>query len=498
MVLIDPGSRPRFAIFLLLSSVALTCYDGTNFDKTGSIVSMIGCGLRVFFALALSCVVTWSAQAANNDRCVVLISVDGLANFYLDDPNAHLPTLRQLAKEGARAQGMVCSFPTVTWPNHTTLVTGVPPAKHGVLGNSVLDRRTGQKVPLIPDPLLDKDQIVKSPTIYDVAFNAGLKTGAICWPATRNARTLNWTVPDMFEANSWEEFGTKSWLAELRSEGIPVDSNSKWVRDQAGGVQRDWLYARMGVQLLTKHQPNLLLVHFVEADHVQHRYGPRTPDAYWSVSYEDDRVRDIKEAIERSPLKDKTTLIVCSDHGFFPIEKDIRPNVVLKKLGLIETEGNKVTNKRAICQSEGGGCSVYILDEAKRAEIREQLLAEFSKVEGIELAAGSEKKSLGQAVPKDDSFAADLWLAASSGYSFTESVEGEEPVVARSSKGGTHGYLPTHPEIYATFIAWGAGVTPGTDLGLISNQDVAPTIANILGVDFPSAEGKVLKLAKDE
>ena len=137
-----------------------------------------------------------SAEPGDN-HCVILVSVDGLAGFYLDDPKAHMPTLRKLAAEGARADGLVCSFPTVTWPNHTTLVTGVTPAKHGVIGNNYLDRETGKTVPLIPDPLLDKDEVVKSPTIYDVAHKAGLTTSAIIWPATRNAKTLHFTVPDM-------------------------------------------------------------------------------------------------------------------------------------------------------------------------------------------------------------------------------------------------------------------------------------------------------------
>ena len=97
-----------------------------------------------------------------------------------------------------RADGIVCSFPTVTWPNHTTLVTGTTPAKHGVIGNNYLDRKSATQVPFIPDPLFDKDQIVKVPTIYDAAHDAGLVTAGIVWPATRNARTLDWTVPDMF------------------------------------------------------------------------------------------------------------------------------------------------------------------------------------------------------------------------------------------------------------------------------------------------------------
>src|SRR5690242_6776085 len=70
-----------------------------------------------------------NAAASDPDRLVVMISVDGLAGFYLDDPKAEMPTIRALATEGARASSMEASTPTVTWPNHTTLVTGVNPAR---------------------------------------------------------------------------------------------------------------------------------------------------------------------------------------------------------------------------------------------------------------------------------------------------------------------------------------------------------------------------------
>jgi predicted AlkP superfamily pyrophosphatase or phosphodiesterase len=228
------------------------------------------------------------------DRCVILVSVDGLANFYLDDPRSDMPTIRKLAREGARARGgMVCSFPTVTWPNHTTLATGATPARHGVIGNSYLDRATGKPVSLLPDPLFDKDQIVKVPTVYDAVHEAGLKTAGIIWPASRNARTFNWTVPDMFGDDAWPRFGTQSWLAELRVAGLPIERQGPWVREKSGGVQRDWLYVRMARQLLEKHDPNLILIHLVEPDHVQHAHGPRSPEAFWCVSYADDRVRDL-------------------------------------------------------------------------------------------------------------------------------------------------------------------------------------------------------------
>ncbi len=68
-------------------------------------------------------------------------------------------------------------------------------------------------------------------------------------------------------------------------------------------------------------------------------------------------------------------------------------------------------------------------------------------------------------------------------------------VVAKNTQAGTHGFLPDSPDMLGTCIIWGYGVKPGTNLGKISNQDVAPTMAKFLDVEFPSADGKVLKSA---
>lgn len=443
--------------------------------------------------LALARLVSTAVAAPEHDRCIILVSVDGLAGFYIDDPRSDLPTLRRLAAEGARASGVVCSFPTVTWPNHTTMVTGVPPAKHGVIGNNYYDRSTGKNVSLLPDPVLDKDQIVKVPTIYDVAHQAGLKTAGIIWPATRNAKTLDWTVPDM-AGDGWQRFGTPGWLSELRGAGLPVDHHAAWVAG-GGGVQRDWLYTRMARHALVNHQPNLLLIHLVEVDHVEHKYGPRSDDAYWAVSQADDRVRDLVEAVNASPLRGKTTIFVCSDHGFFPIEKEIRPNVVLRQSGLIQGQGKDVT-KTAWALSQGGACAVYVLEDARRAELVNQLADQLAQLEGVEaVIKPADFARIGQPTREENPNAADLWLAARKSYSFSDGVDGDNVVVPRSSLGGTHGYLPEHEDLLATCIIWGAGIKPGVALGKISNEDIAPTIARLLGVELPTASGKPLTAA---
>jgi predicted AlkP superfamily pyrophosphatase or phosphodiesterase len=446
--------------------------------------------------LCLSLLLTCAAAAEpRTDRCVVLISVDGLAGFYFDDPLANLPTLRKLAAEGARAEGLTCSFPTVTWPNHTTLVTGVTPARHGVLGNNYFDRAKDEKIGLIVDPLFDKDQLVTAPTIYDVAHAAKLTTAGIVWPATRNARTLDFTVPDM-AGDAWRQYGTPGWMEELRRDGLPVDKHGEWCKEPTGGPMRDWLYARMAQQLFTKHPPNLLLVHLIEVDHAQHKHGPRSPEAYWAVNYADHCVRDIVDAAEASAFAGKVTYVIASDHGFYPIDKDVRPNVALRKAGLIAADGDKVTSKQAWCVAQGGACMVYLLDETGRAERTDLLKKELAALEGVAEVIGEERfEELGLARRSDDPRAPDFWLSAKSGYSFTDTHEGDEVVIARETHGGTHGYLPGQPALYGTLILSGAGIQPGQKLGLCQNLDVAPTMARLLQVELPNVDGRVLNEA---
>ncbi|MFV0444227.1 MAG: alkaline phosphatase family protein [Planctomycetaceae bacterium] len=453
---------------------------------------------RLLLCLVMLPVTAVEAALPRTDHCVVLISVDGLAGFYFDDPHANLPTLRKLAGEGARAEGLTCSFPTVTWPNHTTLVTGVAPVKHGVIGNNYFDRTKDEKIGLIVDPVFDKDQLVTAPTIYDAAHEAGLTTAGIVWPATRNARSLDFTVPDM-GGDNWNTYGTQGWLEELRKEGLPVDQHGKWCKEPTGGPMRDWLYARLANQLFQKHPPNLLLVHLIEVDHAQHKHGPRSPEAYWAVNYADHCVRDIVDAANQSQFQGKVTFVIASDHGFLPIETDIRPNVKLTQLGLLKLDGSDKKSKQAWCVAQGGSCMVYVLDQEHQAEIVAQLAKELGSLPGVDrVILPDQYGEIGQSTPDKDPRAPDLWLAAKSGYSFTDTHTGDEVVGPRETKGGTHGYLPNQPELYGTLILNGADIKPGGKFGVVSNQDVAPTIARLLGLELPTADGRVLTEALRE
>ena len=326
---------------------------------------------KVIFSVLVagSTVFASAIVSAEEVKYVVLISVDGLAASYIDDPKAELPTLRMLAKLGTRAEGMITTFPSVTWPSHTSLITGTTAAKHGVIGNSVFDRRAGRELVYIGDPELEKADAIKVPTLYDVARAAGLKCGSVIWPCCNGAKSLDWCIPDSNKQAIHDKYTTPGFVEELKQAGIDISELGKWGWDKKYSSRRDDLYTRVALHLLEKHQANLILLHLITPDGVEHAYGPHTPEAYRAVAEADANVKRVWDALQKPPFAGKSALFVTSDHGFAPIEKLIRPNVELKRLGLIETDDkNKPTQRQAWCVAQGGSAIInQFLDQFSRA-----------------------------------------------------------------------------------------------------------------------------------
>jgi len=138
---------------------------------------------------------SWLCRAAD-DRHVVLITIDGFPAYMFWDAQASIPRIRELASEGVASEGMRVCNPTVTWPNHTTLVTGVRAVKHSVLFNGVLVR-PGAGLPVRIDEERDKADLVSGETIFDLLHEHGYRTAAIDWPCTRNSDALEDNFPDV-------------------------------------------------------------------------------------------------------------------------------------------------------------------------------------------------------------------------------------------------------------------------------------------------------------
>jgi predicted AlkP superfamily pyrophosphatase or phosphodiesterase len=418
------------------------------------------------------------------DRQVVLITIDGCGADNLDDPRLPLPNIRRLADEGARADRMTVVTPSVTWPNHTTLVTGVRPDKHGVVVNGLVEPSTGDR-PLIVNARRTKDELCRYPTLYDIAKQAGLTTAEVNWPVTRGAKTLDWSLPDVPDRMAYT---TPTLLEELKQERIFLNPTNE-AFTALGSVGQDELWAQTAVHLIQKHRPNLLLYHILLPDSFQHVHGPQTQEAYAALSLADRHVGEIAAALGGG-LKTKSTVIVTADHGFGRIAKLIQPNARLRAEGLIRpgADGGSMEWDAQVVP-DGGVALVYIPAARLKPELVAQVKDALTDLEGVERVVGPEEYGpLGIPTPQKSPQGPHFLLAAKDGYSFGDAVTGWEIVPAR--RFGSHGYVASNPKMDAVFVASGAAIRKGVRLNRVSSLDVAPTIARILGLDLPGIDGK--------
>jgi predicted AlkP superfamily pyrophosphatase or phosphodiesterase len=435
--------------------------------------------------LALACLaqIILAQSPAPKDRTVILISLDGFAGYALEDARLPVPNLRRLAREGAVARRMQTINPTVTWPNHTSMVTGVPAAQHSVLYNGLLVRG-GAGEPVRVEPWRDKAELVKVPTVYDLAHQAGLTTAEVDWVAVQNAPTITWSFAEIPKTTGRIE-------QEMIAAGL-VSEKDITEFQKASITWRDQIWSQAAIYILEKHRPNLLLFHLLNTDSVQHRYGPRSLAAGSALALADARVGELYRALESAKMLDRTTILIVADHGFKVAKKQIHPNALLRKEGLLRVVDGKVRCD-AYAVPEGGTAMVYVTAAAGKPEIAARLKKMFAGLEGVDrVIEPSEYASLGLPSPEQNDRMADLVLAAKDSYAFTGSHQGDAVAAGGAEPTGSHGYLNSDPEMDAIFIAWGRGIRKGVKLDSVRNLDLAPTIAALLGLQMNNVAGQRL------
>jgi predicted AlkP superfamily pyrophosphatase or phosphodiesterase len=444
--------------------------------------------------LCLAIVALLGAQAAGTQvrppngppRHVVIITLDGFGGWALDDPYLPVPTLRALATRGARAKGMRPVNPTVTWPNHTSIVTGVTPAKHGVLFNGVLIREPG--VPPRIEPWRNKSEMVRVPTLYDLVHDAAMTTAQVDWVAILNTPSITWEFaerPERPEAKA--EISREMVAAGIISQ---ADVDTFATRNI---VWRDEVWTNAAVHILREHRPNLLLFHLLALDSTQHRYAPRTPAALTAMAHLDTQVARIVRAIDDAGLTATTTIFVLSDHGFKTVKRQILPNAALMQAGLLTAVDGKITAAQAYVVPEGGSALLYVTVPDNRGEILARAKQALAGLEGIDQAIEPPAYGpYGLPSPSANAQMGAIFLTAKEGYAFAAATGDRAVIDAPEGSLGAHGYISTDPDIQSLFIACGRGIKPGSTLDTVNNVDVAPTAATLLGLEMKDVDGRVL------
>jgi len=414
-------------------------------------------------------------SASGAARHVVVISVDGMrASAYLGlSPQAHIPNLLRLKEEGSFAEGVEGVYPTVTYPAHTTIVTGRMPAEHGIYTN-LSSRQPGKN----PHDWFWLTDAIKVPTLWDEVRQHHLKSGAVSWPVTVHA-AIDWNVPEVWDPAK-RPSADFSYLAKFMDPQVGAE-----LLDAVGPLQpdtdTDTQKTRLAVYLIKKHRANLMLVHLDAVDEAEHQHGPQSSEAAAALERVDARVGEILAAVKEAGLEGFTDVFVVSDHGFLPVERHIRPNLLLAKAGLLTADDRgEVTGGKLATVSNGGSFFIYW---PEGTDLKSEVVTALRPLVDQGLLWGVLDRQALRDLGAEP--AGQMALEAAEGTAFTSGARGE--LVERlGTPGGTHGYLPFRQGLEASFIAWGPDVKRGVDLHRIRMTRIGPTILTALGINDPA------------
>ncbi len=431
-----------------------------------------------------------SAAALADVRHVIIVSVDGMMPEAYLNPDAHglkVPTLRRIVRRGAYSEGVQGVFPTVTYPSHTSMVTGVNPGTHGIIANGPWDP-LGQ----LPGAWRWYAEDIRVPTLWDAARSKGLSTAVVFWPVTVGARATA-IVPEFWrqEPGTLEDAKLNFALStpglldavakrfpDFRTRFVPPGAHDEPLTDVA-------------VQLIETLQPNLLLLHIFDVDHWQHEDGPFAGRALAALETADQQIARVIAAAKKAGIWKQTVLVVLSDHGFALTSQRLRPGVWLREKGLVTLdEKNKVTDWRAYVLAASGSAYVYVKDKDDQ-ETRRVVLEMFQHAAARPGSGIRQVFNHDQIVAMGGDPEAFLAVEAAEGWAISGSVLGD--AVSPAIKAAEHGYSPDRPEMRPSLLVYG----PAIGRGKIKNArliDIAPTVARWLGLKMEKAEGKPLEL----
>ncbi len=417
---------------------------------------------------------------------LVMISIDGLRPDYVTAADAHgaqVPNLRRFMKEGAYAEGVTGVVPTVTYPSHTTLVTGVWPATHGIWGNTTFD------------PLQKNYQgwywyseDIHVATLWDAAAQAGRTTASIQWPVTVGAK-ITWNIPEFWRAGTAED---AKLLRAVSTHGLLEEAAGE-IGEYRGGIdtsaEGDEVRGKYAVWILEKKRPGLLTLHLTALDHIEHETGVFSAEDIATLERLDGIVGKVREAAEHL-APGRAIVAVVSDHGFANYDQQLNLFVAFREAKLFTVdEKEKITDWRAMPWETGGSAAIVLKDTQDKATLGEvqALLAKLAAdpANGIDRVLEAEELRKRGGYPN-----ASFFVSLKPGWRTGATLTG--PVVAKVKPGGTHGELPDVPELRAAFFVVGPEIPAGRDLGLMDMRDVAPTLAKEAGLVLKGAAGKAL------
>lgn len=415
---------------------------------------------------------------------VLLISIDGLQPadvIEAEKRGIDIPNLKRFVAEGSYASGVKGVLPTVTYPSHATLLTGVSPAKHGIIGNTSFD-----PMQINQGGWYWYASDYKVPTLWDAAAKAGMTTANVHWPVSVKADAIKWNIPQVWRTGHADD---AKLMKALATPGL-VESLEAKLGSYAPGIDEsiegDENRGKFAIELIARNKPQFATVYLTALDHEQHEKGPDTPAAHAILK----RIDAIVGALVAAQMKASpdSVIAVVSDHGFSKVDTEINLYRAFIDAGLIVLDDKGKIKSWEASPWNSGGSSAIVLARPEDAALRTtvaDLLAKLKSDPANRIAAiadGGGIKTMG-ANPVASFYVGFEPNAYAGGFKGKDT-----PLVGPSGSKGTHGYFPDSPLMRSTFMMMGKGVPKGRNMGEIDMRSIAPTLARKLGVPLPNAE----------
>lgn len=419
---------------------------------------------------------------------LLLISIDGLRPADVIDARQRglkLPHLQAFLTRGAYASDVRGVLPTLTYPAHTTLITGVAPAQHGIANNLTFDPA-------------GKNQFgwdwyasdIRVPTLWDAARAAGLSSANVHWPVSVGA-PVDWNLPQIWRSGTPDD---RKLLAALATPGL-LPALEKTLGPYADGIDEaldgDQNRARFALKLMQLHRPQFMTVYFAALDHQEHASGPGTAQANAVLEGIDTLVGELVAAAQR--VHPDGVVAIVSDHGFAPVQHDVNLYAPFLQAGLVSMKDGAVGDWQAMPWNAGGSAAIVLKNPADTA-LQARVAALLERLQADPAYGIDHVLDHDTLVARGATAQASWFVLFKPGYEM--GIKPDAPMPAPGHYLGMHGYDPALPQMRSTFLIAGAGVPAGRNLGSIDMRDIAPTLARLMGVRLPQAQGRALLPAR--
>lgn len=423
-------------------------------------------------------------------KYLIVISFDAVSSHDINKLK-ELDNFKYLIDNGSLITNVESVYPSLTYPAHATIMTGMYPKNHGIINNTL------NKFSDVNPNWYWYRKYIKTNTLYDLASEKGLTTAALLWPVTGRSN-INYNLTEIFAPKPWQNQIIMSALSGSLKYQLDLNKRFGYLRDGLSQPALDNFVHESVKYTISKYKPNLLLIHYTDVDTNRHNHGYDSKESNDALLRHNKRLGEIIETLKENNIFEESTIVALGDHSALDGDYLIRLNSLFRENGLLNVDKKGlIKSYKAVAKSCDGSSYIYLKDKNDTETYNKvhDILQELTNTSNspIEFILNSKEA---------EDFGADpnctFMVEANLNYYFIDEAignvvekikEDEVGKVSHRTK-ATHGYHPRKSNYTTFFIACGKGIKKGVriDGGHLINH--GPTLAKLLDINLENTDGK--------